>query len=89
MLKCREVAELANDLIDKELPWHKSMAVRLHLSMCKYCAGFVRKLELVIAVVREQSPERLSDQNAETIVSKVVAAAGDGPQSPHNPAQNR
>ena len=24
MLKCREVAELANEYIDKELPWHKT-----------------------------------------------------------------
>ncbi len=72
MLKCREVAELANDYIDKELPWHKTMAMGFHLAMCKHCSGFVHKLRLVINLVNEQPPETLSDENAEDIVENVL-----------------
>lgn len=72
MLKCREVAELANDYVDKELPWHQSMAMSLHLSMCKHCAGFVKKLRLVITLAKENPPESLSDENAEEIVQNVL-----------------
>tara|TARA_R110002072_G_scaffold136124_3_gene278317 strand:+ start:23705 stop:23944 length:240 start_codon:yes stop_codon:yes gene_type:complete len=73
MLKCREVAELANEYIDKELPWHKTIAMGFHLSMCKHCSGFVQKLRLVVTLVKEQPPETLCDQDAEDIVKTVLA----------------
>lgn len=72
MLKCREVAELANEYVDKELPWHQSMAMGLHLSMCRHCSAFVNKLRLVITLVKEQPPETLSDKDAEDIVKNVI-----------------
>ena len=89
MLKCREVAELANDYIDKNLPWHKSMAIGFHLAMCKHCAGFVSKLNLVIAIVREQPPETISDQDADIIVTKVLASRDKEAQDAPAPTQNR
>jgi anti-sigma factor ChrR (cupin superfamily) len=72
MLKCRDVAERANDYIDKELSWHTAMAMGFHLFMCKHCSGFVRKLKLVIAMVRERPPETISEDDAEYIVSSVL-----------------
>lgn len=77
MLKCREVAEMASDYIDKEMPWHRSMAIGLHLSMCKHCSGFVNKLRLVVTLVREQPPETLSEAEALTIVRQVVNTQND------------
>lgn len=78
MLKCREVAEMANDYIDKELPWHKSMAMGLHLSMCKHCSGFVNKLRLVVTIVRDQPPETLSDNEAEEIMKNISKISSNG-----------
>lgn len=75
MLKCREVAELANDYIDKQLPWHTTMAIGLHLSMCRHCSGFVNKLRLVVKLVKEQPDEPVSDSMAEEIVEHVVKKA--------------
>lgn len=72
MLKCREVAELANDYIDKQLPWHTSMAMGLHLSMCRHCSGFVNKLRLVVTLVKERPDEPVSDLEADEIVEHVV-----------------
>lgn len=85
MLKCREVAKMANDYIDKELPWHQSMAMGLHLSMCKHCSGFVRKLRLVITVVQKQAPESISDEEAEEIATRVLATAGSDNHGAANP----
>jgi len=72
MLKCREVAERANDYVDRDLPWYQSLAMSLHLSMCKHCSGFVRKLRLVITLVKEQPRETLSDEHAEEVVNTVL-----------------
>lgn len=72
MLNCREVAEMASDYIDKELPWPKSMLMDLHLLMCTHCSGFVDKLKLVVALVNKQPIESLSETEAENIVRMVV-----------------
>lgn len=79
MLKCREVAELANEYVDRELPWHQTMAMGLHLSMCRHCSAFVNKLRLVITLVKEHPPETLSDKNAENIVKNVMESEKNKP----------
>ncbi len=51
MLSCRDVHDLASAHIDRELPWRRRMAVRLHLAMCKHCRRLMRQLRATVAVL--------------------------------------
>lgn len=46
MLSCKEVAERASGLIDKELGLFEALQMRLHLAMCKGCAAFVGQMRM-------------------------------------------
>ena len=64
MLKCRDVATLASDYIDGDLPWRNRLAVRMHLMMCDACTRYVRQLRHVIAVLKRVRPRSASNENA-------------------------
>lgn len=44
MLTCKEVADRASGLLDKELSTWEELKMRLHLLMCRGCARFVEQL---------------------------------------------
>ena len=44
MLSCEEIARLASDSLDGELPLRRRMGMKLHLLMCKHCARYIRQL---------------------------------------------
>ena len=44
MLRCREVAKLVSDSLDRQLPFWQRIGVRVHLLMCKACACYERQL---------------------------------------------
>ncbi len=44
MFRCKDVSEKVSQSMDTPLPYHHRMAIRVHLLMCRYCAGFRRQL---------------------------------------------
>ena len=44
MFKCNEVSRVISDSMDRALPLHHRMFIRIHIMMCKYCARFRRQL---------------------------------------------
>lgn len=73
MLTCREVTELANDYLDRELPLLARAQVRLHLLMCSHCRRYVDQLasavNLLKALPHEAPPTDVEE--------KLVALFGD------------
>lgn len=51
MLKCREIAENADALIDQELGFRRRLAVRMHLFMCVHCRRYVRQLRGLLRAI--------------------------------------
>ena len=47
MLRCREIAERASDLIDGRLGHWERLQFRLHLAMCVGCRRFVGQMRTV------------------------------------------
>jgi hypothetical protein len=45
MLKCRDVAELVNQSMDRPLPWGTRLGVWLHLRICMHCRRFARQMK--------------------------------------------
>jgi predicted anti-sigma-YlaC factor YlaD len=52
MLRCRDVTGRISDYIDGNLTWRESVAVRLHLAMCRFCRRYLRQIRSTVAVLR-------------------------------------
>jgi predicted anti-sigma-YlaC factor YlaD len=44
MMKCEEVSKLVSQSLDRKLPLHQRIGIRLHLMMCKLCTQNYRQL---------------------------------------------
>ena len=47
MLKCRDIARMASDQLDRPLPFRQRVSFRMHLLMCRLCRRYVRQLVLL------------------------------------------
>ncbi|MBR9870344.1 MAG: zf-HC2 domain-containing protein [Gammaproteobacteria bacterium] len=55
MLMCKDLAEIASDYIDGELSTPQSLAVRMHLMMCKHCRSFIGNLRASTDLIQAHS----------------------------------
>lgn len=44
MLSCKEATRLISESLEHALPFHKRMALRFHLMMCRFCARFEKQI---------------------------------------------
>lgn len=65
MLRCREVAQLVSESMDRSLSLRQRWQVWLHLAMCRLCAGFARQLRLLRRAAREH-PQRLLGESTDS-----------------------
>jgi len=47
MLCCKDVSKKISESMDRNLPFHHRMFIRIHLMMCKYCARFKKQLVML------------------------------------------
>lgn len=47
MLCCKDVSQKFSESMDRKLPFHHRMFIRIHMLMCKYCSRFRRQLLLL------------------------------------------
>lgn len=52
MLSCRDVGHLTSDYLNRDLPWRRRVAVRLHLLACEGCSRYVRQMRATLALLR-------------------------------------
>ncbi len=76
MLTCRDVTDHATDFLDGALPLRMSMAVRLHLSICRMCRAYLDQLRKTAALLRGQG---LSPPSPEIEARLLAARRKDGP----------
>jgi hypothetical protein len=41
---CKDVSKKISESMDRNLPFHHRLFIRIHLMMCKYCARFKKQL---------------------------------------------
>ena len=51
MLKCRDIVQHADALLDQELGFRRRLAVRIHLFMCVHCRRYVRQLRNLLRAI--------------------------------------
>lgn len=71
MLKCNEVMERADELVDgTPLSFRQRWALRLHLMMCHHCRRYVRQLRLLVQSLRRE-PEPASADEVNRIMNAL------------------
>ena len=44
MLNCQQASQMISQSLDRQLTWRERFNLRLHLTICKYCARFKQQL---------------------------------------------
>ena len=44
MFCCKDVSQKFSESMDRKLPFHHRMFIRIHMLMCKFCSRFRRQL---------------------------------------------
>jgi hypothetical protein len=52
-MTCKRIAKLLSELQDRDLPFSRRLAIRLHLSWCIFCRRLATHLEILRQVSRE------------------------------------
>ncbi len=73
MLRCREISKLVSQSMERQLPLGQRMQVRMHLMLCRLCAGFARQVRLLRRAAK-QDCERIAADGS-TSESALSAAA--------------
>lgn len=69
---CRDIPELADDLLERRLTLRDWLGVKFHLSRCQACRNYVDQLRKTVALLRDP---RLRVETPETEAARVRAAA--------------
>jgi hypothetical protein len=69
MLNCREATRLISQSMDARLPWHRRLAMRVHLLYCVWCRRYAAQLQFLRKATRELPPEAL-DATAQKLSSE-------------------
>lgn len=72
MLKCKDVVERADALVDNTpLGWRERFALRMHLLMCHHCRRYVRQLQALVSSLRRPPSETTSQDKIEAVLDKL------------------
>lgn len=52
MFCCKDVSQKFSESLDRKLPFHHRMLIRIHMVMCKFCSRFRRQLLLLREISR-------------------------------------
>jgi hypothetical protein len=61
MFNCREVSRLVSESVDRKIPTHRRLGVKIHLLMCRFCSRYSKQIRLLGEIVRlyaESVPDR-------------------------------
>ncbi len=61
MLTCKEVSKLVSESMERQLPLGKLMQMRMHLMLCRFCAGFARQTRLLRLAAKQESERSAAD----------------------------
>ena len=84
MMKCEEVSKLVSQSLDRKLPLHQRIGIRLHLMMCKLCTQNFRQLldlrQTLNLFMKEndkiEPPETLPSEKKEKMKEEIRRISG-------------
>ncbi|UCD30958.1 MAG: zf-HC2 domain-containing protein [Desulfobacterales bacterium] len=54
MFNCQEATRLVSESLDRKLPFHQRVGIRVHLLMCKFCSRYEKQLMFLRKTLRTQ-----------------------------------
>lgn len=51
MLRCREVIDNADQLLDGAINKRQRLAIKIHLLMCRHCRRYVRQMQALLCAI--------------------------------------
>jgi hypothetical protein len=54
MLSCKEATRILSEGLDRKLPLHRRLAVRLHVILCALCRTYSRQLRALDGLIRSR-----------------------------------
>lgn len=84
MLMCRDLAVIASDYIDGELPVFQKMSVKMHLMMCSDCRTFIGNLRASTELMKAHSSAQADKELIRRIDERVAEALKEGLQTSTN-----
>ena len=80
MLTCRDVTEMTTDYLERALPLHRRVGMRVHLAYCSFCRRHLQQVRATIALLRRLPPVPLSPLREDELVDAILhAGPQDGP----------
>ena len=66
---CDQLTPVMSDSLDRALPFHGRLILKLHLFVCMRCTRYLKQLKLMRAVIRARSAKLLSEESAANTLS--------------------
>lgn len=66
---CDRLVPVMSDSLDRDLPLHGRLILRLHLFVCMRCTRYLKQLKLMRAAIRAKSAKLLVEEPAGTSLS--------------------
>ncbi|BBM85695.1 zf-HC2 domain-containing protein [Candidatus Uabimicrobium amorphum] len=70
MLRCKDIAKLLSDSLEKELPWTQRVEIRLHLMICYVCRRYWKQLRFLHNCITNYYDKKLDKDPALSQESK-------------------
>ncbi len=71
MLTCKDMTTEAHHLIDGELGFFKTLSVKFHLLICKYCRRYVRQLRTSLGALKSERLMQV-DEPSEAEIDQLI-----------------
>jgi hypothetical protein len=88
MLNCRDATRLISQSMDTKLPWHRRLAMKIHLLYCVWCRRYSAQLQFLRKASQELPPEalqssvqHLSNEEKERMRSRLRRGLNEAPPS--------
>jgi hypothetical protein len=88
MINCRQATRLVSQAMDTKLPWHRRLAVRIHLLYCVWCRRYAAQLQLLRKAAKQlpkedldTSAHKLSDDAKKRMCARLNEALKEPPSS--------
>lgn len=67
MFNCKEVSRMVSEFMDRNLPFHQRIGIRIHMMMCEFCFRYRRQLLLIRETIRLHASQ-IEDVQPSTIL---------------------
>ena len=86
MLNCRQATRLISQSMDTELPWHRRLAMRVHLLYCVWCRRYAAQLKFLRSAAKQlpsegsvSASQKLSEEAKQQMRERLQNAMKDVP----------